>query len=246
MKIAVYVEGQTELIFVRELLLKWHDYNSSLIGFRCYNLRNADAPGHPTDYSFGNFQSTNFYEIVNVGTDTSVLSMAIKNAPRYKNVGYDRIVALRDMFSDKYHAESYKLSGSRIIHPELNDLFINGAEKSIAEKGCDRFVRINFAIMEVEAWLLGMAWYLEKEDHILTQEFLLNTHNIDIDNDPETNSYHPADELKKIYRSIGKDYDKHNGDVCSIMSKLDKADFEMLFTLPKCDSFNRFLLNLVN
>lgn len=35
-KVAVFVEGQAELILVRELLLKMYDYQD--IGINCYNL----------------------------------------------------------------------------------------------------------------------------------------------------------------------------------------------------------------
>lgn len=245
MKIAVYVEGQTELIFVRELLKMWYNYNQSEIGFRCYNLRNAEAPGFPAEYGYGSEQSANFYEIINVGTDTSVLSVAIKNGHRHQNLGYSHVVALRDMFSDNYHKEVHKLRGARMIHPPLNERFITGAEKSIEQKGFSGYIHINFAIMEVECWLLGMGWYLEKEDPNLTQEYLLVSHGLDLDADQETTIYHPAGQLKEIYRTIGKNYDKHSGDVCSIMAKLEKTDFEMLLDLPKCKSFNQFISNLI-
>jgi hypothetical protein len=36
-KVAVFVEGQTELVFVRELLAKWFGYDADVIGFECYN-----------------------------------------------------------------------------------------------------------------------------------------------------------------------------------------------------------------
>ena len=37
-KLAVFVEGQTELIFVREFLKKWYNYDANVVGFDCYNL----------------------------------------------------------------------------------------------------------------------------------------------------------------------------------------------------------------
>ncbi len=245
MKIAVYVEGQAELIFVRELLSKWYDYDASRIGFRCYNLRDADPPGHPTEYSYGDQNSYVFYEIVNVGNDTSVLSMAIKNAKRYRNLGYDKVVALRDMFSDHYHAATYKAGNPRVVDSQLNERFISGAEKSISDRGLTEFVHINFAIMEVETWFLGMGWYLQKENPILTQVYLKDTLGLDLNADQEFTEYHPADHLHHIYRHIGSGYDKHRNQVNSIMAKLDKTDFEMLLEQPKCQSFNRFISNLI-
>lgn len=245
MKIAVYVEGHTELIFVRELLLKWYDYDATKVGFRCYNLRDSAIPTYTTDYPFGDINSTYFYEIVNVGNDASVLSASIKNARRYQNLHYDRIVALRDMFSDTYHCESYRLCGERKIHPSLNERFKDGAMKSIKQRQLSDFISINFAIMEIECWLLGMGWYLEKEDKLLNQTYLCDNLGLNLDEDQETTVYHPAEMLSNIYQNIGKRYCKHEGDVNSIMSKLERNDFEMLLQLPKCNSFNTFMAQLL-
>jgi hypothetical protein len=30
-KIAVFVEGQTELVFLRDMVWKWYDYNSDIV-----------------------------------------------------------------------------------------------------------------------------------------------------------------------------------------------------------------------
>ena len=239
MKIAVYVEGQTELIFVREFLRKWFDYDPSQVGFRCYELRSIE-PGYPTEYSFGDENAVRFYTIVNVGCDTRVLSKALDNAPKYQNLGYDRMVVLRDMYSDEYK----KLLAGHVIDSALNARFMTGARKTISNKGFDGFIHSHFAIMEVEAWFLGMGWYFEKEHSSLTQDNLLSELDFNLGDDPEEKEFHPAARLKKIYNHIGKDYDKHAHEVNSIMSKIEKGDFEMLLALGKCESFRRFKENL--
>lgn len=245
MKIAVYVEGHAELIFVRELLCKWFGYDAAQIGFRCYHLRDKVPPGVSTDYAYGGTESAYFYEIVNVGTDVSVISQAIKNAPRYKNLGYDRVVALRDMYCDVYHVAAYNAGCPRTINENLNNRFVEGAEKSVRDKGFDGFLSVNFAIMEVEAWLLGMGWYLEQENSRLTQNYLLGKLAFDLECDQEQTEYHPANRLDCIYRHIGSQYGKHQDEIYSIMSKLGKEDFMLLLDLPKCGSFNRFISNLI-
>lgn len=58
--------------------------------------------------------------------------------------------------------------------------------------------------------------------------------------DPEEQEYHPAQRLKKKYNYVEKSYDKHAHEVNSIMSNLDKSDFELLLELEKCASFNSF------
>ena len=37
--IAVFVEGQTELVFAREFLLKWFEYDANQVGVDCYSLK---------------------------------------------------------------------------------------------------------------------------------------------------------------------------------------------------------------
>ena len=74
-KLAVFVEGQTELIFVREFLKQWYNYDANTVGFDCYNLlanEFCDAA-----YSYGSEESDNYFFLVNVGNDNSVLSSII-------------------------------------------------------------------------------------------------------------------------------------------------------------------------
>lgn len=245
MKIAVYVEGHTELIFVRELLYKWYGYDSSLIGFRCFNLRDSTAPGHPTAYSIGGRDSANYYEIVNVGNDTGVLSKALRNAELYKNNGFERIVALRDMFSDNYHEAAYSKYKSRVICQNINRQFIQGADKQICKRGYSDYIKLCFAIMEIEAWFLGMGWYLEREDNRLTPDYIKANCNIDISEDPETTHYHPAHRLHDIYASTGGGYDKSHGEIERIMGKIDKIDVIRLLNSGKCQSFVDFMSYLI-
>lgn len=245
MKIAVYVEGQAELIFVRELLCKWFEYDSKKLEFECYSLRNYDIPGHEVPYSFGNKDSDYHYTIINVGNDTRALSVAISNAQRSIAAGFDRIVVLRDMYCEDYHNLAQKFGRPRTIINSLSEKFIAGAEQTIHNKGLQDLISIRFAIMEVEAWFLGMGWYLNKVDSSLTQTYLKSTFGIDLDADVEDIEYHPAELLKDIYTHVGKGYGKHASEVNSIMSHLDKEDFEMLLDLPKCASFNRFMEVLI-
>lgn len=241
-KIAVFVEGDTELIFVRELLCRWYCYDSTKLGFRCIRLQASDVDdGYPTPYDYGDETAAHFYEIVNVGNDNSVLSKAIKNAPRYKNLGYSKIITLRDMYCDNYHSLT-----RRTIMPEVNRRFIEGSENTIREKGFENFIFNNFAIMEVEAWFLGMPLFLEGIDERLTSDYLRKALDFDCAADPETCIYHPAKVLGLIFNLVGSNYDKHHTEVHSIMSKLMRDDFEWLAISGKCESFARFVGHLTS
>ena len=77
-KVAVFVEGQAEYVFVRDFLCRWYDYDSTLLGIECFSLRSDLYNSEP--YPFGDRKSVNYYQIVNVGNDRSVLSKKIGRA----------------------------------------------------------------------------------------------------------------------------------------------------------------------
>ena len=83
-KVAVFVEGQAELILVRELLIKMYNYQN--VGINCYNLicDNLQYTPHP----YGDKTAQNYYMIVNVGNDKQTLLNTVTALLPY--VGYPR------------------------------------------------------------------------------------------------------------------------------------------------------------
>lgn len=239
-KIAVFVEGKAEYIFVREFLLKWYGYDGNQIGIDCVALKSNDYNKVPHPY--GSSESENFYLIVNVGNDNSVLSQMKKEATKMRNNGYQLISGLRDMFCDAYH----KAVKNRTIQPEISQRFIHASLQEIENDAANRdILSLHFAIMEIEAWLLGMRQTLQAIDTSLTYEYIYQQLAIDLNNNPETCIYHPAERLNDIYKLKGKTYGKHEGDIEAILACIQKEDFCELYTSPKCSSFNRFIDSLV-
>lgn len=239
MKVAVYVEGQTELIFLCHFLRKWFDSDPSKVCIRYWELDGVRRIN--TNLTFGDSNSLHSYTIINAGNDEKSLSEALKRAPNQKNIGFDKVLVLRDMYSEKYK-DGLRRSA---IDKARNDLFIQFAQKAIDDRNLTGFVYCHFAIMEIEAWILGMGWYLQKVDPLLTPDYLASDLKLDLKKDPEICFYHPTKRLKKIYGHIGLYYSKREKQVNSIMSHLDKPDFELLLDLPKCPSFNAFVDNLI-
>lgn len=97
-KVAVFVEGQAELILVRELLIKMYNYQN--VGINCYNLicDNLQYTPHP----YGDKTAQNYYMIVNVGNDNSVLSKIFARASGLYEKGFTKIIGLRDVYGDVY------------------------------------------------------------------------------------------------------------------------------------------------
>ena len=232
-KIAIFAEGQAELIFVRNMLYKWFDFNTYRIAFRCIELNKGltlDASVN-VPYSIGNMEQAEFaYLIVNVGNDESVLSSIRKNADRLKNKGYSKIIGLRDMYCDKYH-EACK---TRIISNELNQKFVDGANDAIHDLGLEDFVFHHFAIMEIEAWVLSFRKIHQK-------------YGIDVDREKiETELYHPTNKLTEALRAKGEKYGKHGHEIESLMGNIDKEDFAELRDSNYSKSFSEFFKSIVS
>lgn len=239
-KIAVFVEGQAEYIFVRDFLCCWYEYNADKLGIECLALRADNFNKVP--YPFGSRESENFYQIVNVGNDKSVMSKMIKESERLSNVGFHLIVGLSDMYGDDYH----KASRNRTINKELNFRFMQTRQDIIEHSSQKNKLRFHFAIMEVEAWILGMHEALQKIDSKLTPEWIAGQLQIDIMADPEVTYYHPALILDKVYRLAGKKYGKHEGDIHQITSVIDKESYLQLLNSGKCPSFKSFIKEIVD
>lgn len=238
-KLAVFLEGQTELIFVREFLKQWYNYDANVVGFDCYNLlanEFCDAA-----YKYGSEDSENYFFLVNVGNDGSVLSSIIGRMKFLENKGFQLVVGLRDMYSKQY----IKDAGKHEIVDAVTQQHLNSVKEVLQGLENGAFVDFHFAIMEVEAWFLGMSGYLEKIDERLTAEYVSQNVGINLEDDPEKSVFHPAAELGRIYSLVGKQYDKHQSDISAIMSKLATDDFVELIESGKCQAFKSFVESLI-
>ena len=237
-KIAIFVEGQTELIFVREYLLKQFEYQG--IDVECRNLF-RDEKIQSAEYDFPNAEADVHFQIINVGNDTSVLQRILKREQLLWNAGYQRIIGLRDMYSGDY-IEAMKQP--REIKPELNYKFIEGTNKTIEEKAIKpQNIKFHFAIMELEAWFLGIPNLWERKgisNQSIKEKLGFNLSEID----PETTFLHPAETIKDILKIINEPYRKQASEVESLVSYIEKQDFEDLRNSQKCNSFREFTSNL--
>lgn len=238
-KVAIFVEGQAEYIFVRDFLYAWYEYDANVLGVDCYEFRANRTNDLP--YPIGSHDSENYFQIYNVGNDRSVLSKMQKEAGRLKNAGFQLVVGLCDMFGDEYH----KVVKDRSIDENINQRFVNGRRSIIADSPYCNIMRFHFAIMEVEAWFIGMYQFLQKIDSSLTPKLILQKSGYDVTLDPEKTFYHPAKVMDDIYHLVGKKYDKHDDDIYRITSSFLKEDYQNLITSGKCQSFANFAKDIL-
>ena len=232
-KTAIFVEGQTELIFVREYLLRFFEYQN--IDLQCRTLF-SDGKYESAEYNAPNAEAGFHFQIINVGGDTAVLSRLLKREDHLWKAGYEKIIGLRDMFTEAY------LNLSRTIDAKINARFLAASQKAINERASHpEKISLCFAIMETEAWMLGMLEVFEKIDKKLTPAFIKEQLKIDLENiDPEAAFFQPSKNMDEVFQLVGKSYGKKKGEVEAIAKVSSKENFEHLLTKPSCSTFNQF------
>lgn len=234
-KTAIFVEGQTELIIVREFLLKWYDYGISL---NCLNLPNKKDYTQ-ADYEFPNPIGNKFFLIINCGSDVAVLPSLLYQEKYLFNKGYSKILGLRDMYSQAYK----RAVQNRLVNEEINQKIIQVNNEEIEHLSSNHSnIHFHFAIMEIEAWLWGLKDVFQKIDHRLSKEYILEQTGFNIEtDDPETTFFHPSVKLAKLFSSIGKSYGKSKENVDQLASLIEKTDYQNLLKSKRCGSFMQFL-----
>ena len=116
-KIVLFVEGQAEQIFIREMLLRHYVYDVNLVCIRCLQLISEQLES--AEYDYGNEDAPNYYMIINAGGDNKVLSAMLRRQASLFAKGYQMIIGLRDMYSKFYRAQS-----PSVVSSELNQEFL--------------------------------------------------------------------------------------------------------------------------
>lgn len=240
-KTAVFVEGQTELIFTRELILKFFEYQN--VWIECYTLFN-DQDLNPTEYRFVNEEAELYFQILNIGNDNKVLSSILKREKYLFSSaqGFDKIIGLRDMYSKDYR----EIVKNSTIDKDVNKKFVEAHQEIINEKSLNpNKINFHFAIMELETWLLGFNGLFERFHPELDNETIKSRLDIDLSGiDPETDIFHPTNKVNEILEIIGDSYDKKKGEVNKFMGRIHKEHFVELLQQKKCNSFNDYCESL--
>ncbi|MBF0607003.1 MAG: DUF4276 family protein [Candidatus Magnetobacterium sp. LHC-1] len=197
-KIAFFVEGQTERIFVEKFLDEYISLNKCELIVQKYIGNNKSVKRI--------FEKKNpyakFYVLIHeVGNDEKVNITIRENAEvMIKSSDYSYIIGLRDLYPK-----------SR----QERDRVIKAFYKLFDKFDYSHKIKYILAIMEIEAWfLLDKDFFTKMTDN--PQEV---TKILDKKNTEEYN--HPAKVIDKIYRLLGKEYNKHEDDSYNITYNLD-------------------------
>lgn len=204
-KLAIFVEGQTEQLFVEKLLREIVGYKN--IDITIYKFEGGKSNRQIILIKQGNTDRHYYVLLYNCGSYSQVLSDIRKQYKSLINNGYLKIIGLRDLEQTLF-AEISKLE--RGIKDNLKPLIQGGIPVSVC-----------LAVREVEAWFLAEWNHFVKIDASLTPEFIeqncgFNPKLADIEQRSD-----PSQDLDEIYQLVDRNYGKDSQGIEEIINNLD-------------------------
>ncbi|MDR1882585.1 MAG: DUF4276 family protein [Prevotella sp.] len=206
-RIAFFVEGQTEQIFVNRLIRE-------ILGTRQINIIQKQFRGGVNIPKVEIVKNSSFsrnpeYEalIFDCGSDNRVKSEILDNMETLRKNGYEMIIGLRDLYPLPIDDLEKLEKGLRFLPRKLKD--------------DARYFDIIIAVHEIEAWFLAEASHFRKIDKRLTGRFIKEKLGFDPYTDDPQSRVHPAKDLDNIYRLAGKSYTKRYNATIRVVNKLD-------------------------
>jgi hypothetical protein len=194
-KMAIFVEGYTEVVFVDRLIEEIANENSILIEWRLIS-GGATCPRTSRQLKAAGPSSgqQHFVVIFDCGGDDAVKTRMIKEYPNLAAAGYSRIVCIRDVYPKYTYAEVPTLKTYLPKHVKTKPIVVD-------------FV---LSIMEIEAWFLAEYTHLARIDPAIALGAIIEKLAFDPANDDLQVRPTPADDLDKCYALAGKTYVKGN------------------------------------
>ena len=224
-KIAVFVEGQTEAIFISEMIKQLFNENKTDIVIRKYQRKHEKII--IDTYTTVNNKLYSFL-IFDCGNDEMVKSKIIDNYDQLLKSGFVSIIGLQDLYNPQRKKKG--------IDDNRYRTNINvGIQQNIPTK-------IYFAVQETEAWFIAEDTHYQKISPTLTMEIVNSIAGIDVQKDDTEVITHPTVVLDNIYQAGGRKngYSKNEFVVKDVVSKLDFYNL-YLSVRSRNKSFNELL-----
>ena len=192
-RIAIFVEGESEKIFVYNLLLKIID--ASKLKIECFKV-GVDNNFKPDSYSYSSPTAEIDILIFDSGGDNRVVSSIYRSAKNMNELGYETIIGLRDLYCQQYD----DLSPSK-INPTISNKIMEAARETLGSLKFGENVKLFFSVMELEAWYLGFIDALDRMGYSLTDiNRILGIKLEEID--PEGGFYKPKSAIEKVHTQV--------------------------------------------
>ena len=205
-KLAVFVEGQTEQIFVEKLL-------EEVAAKKRISIEKRQAIGGQTtkrklkiiQAAAVNSDHRYYALIVDCGGDNRVKSDVVDRYQGLISQGYEAIIAIRDVFPEVSQADIPALRIGlryRVKTTPVEVVFVLG-------------------IMEAETWFIAEHTHFQRIDGFLTLTRIKSALGLDPSVDDIQLRPHPSEDLDKIYRLVGLVYNKSRTSVERTVNLLD-------------------------
>ena len=227
-KIACFVEGQTEQIFVERLFKEIAGYKK--ISINTYKFQGGQTNRTSKPLGSSTIKDAPFFVLLyDCGNDAHVVSDIRKQHQSLTNSGYEKILGLRDLYPESLGKKEEIETGIREILKPLQRQKIGIP------------ISVTLAVMEIEAWFLAEYNYFAKIDNRLTPEFIgqqisyLNLKSIDVEQRP-----HPKKDLEKIYKLVDRTYKTSKEVTQEIVNNLD-YEFLYLHLVKSVKQLKKFI-----
>jgi len=202
-KVALFVEGQTEAIFISEMIRQIFDEKKVKIVVHniIYNRMRTDIFKTDTTKEY-------YFLLYNCGTDDKVKSNIKDNYQKLQQADFIHIIGLQDLFNPQRRKR-------RIDERKFRETINADIPQAIPAK-------IYFAIQEIEAWFIAEETHYQRISTTLSMEKVNSIACIDIQKEDTEKIPHPTVVLDAIYKAGGrKGYSKNEYVVKDVVSKLD-------------------------
>ena len=209
-KIAIFAEGQTEMLFLDRLLQELASETGLAVEHAeafggASRARRMKVLKRLTPQAHHHF----YVLIVNCGGDSKVKSDILERYHHLKDSGYSVIIGLRDVYGQFRYEDVPRLR----------------SELEIGLPMTDPPIHLLLAIMEIEAWLLAEHTHFKRISSDLTLERIQQKLRFNPATDDLERRWHPAEDLDRIYKIAGVRYSKGRANLERTLDLLDFGFF---------------------
>lgn len=203
-RLAIFVEGQTEQLFVTRLLREIAGENHINIIQEKY-ISNGVSRSITLIDAESTKDDKKYYVIIrDCGGDSRVKSDIVDGCEKLHEKGYGEIIGLLDVYPKK-----------REDIPKYEA----GLKHGVPTKYLP--ISIHLAVMEIEAWFIGEASHFERIHSGLTRELISATIGFDPFSENMEMRDHPAHDLNQIYKLVGLAYTKKKKNTQRTVDSID-------------------------
>jgi len=223
-KLAFFVEGQTEQLFVRRLVKEVFGYGNTTVILKKI-MGGTNTPKHEFVKSYDLARKSSYSILIyDCGADNRVKSEILENIESLRESGYSYIIGLRDLYPLGMDELPRLEKGLNFLPMHLNS--------------CKDLFDIIVAVQEVETWFLAEPSHLLKVDKRLTGRFIEKHLGFDPYTINTLSRKHPSEDLRRIYKLVGKAYTKKYWQIDKLVNRLDfkKIRNEVRYKITSLDA----------